>query len=158
MAAADVVVHGIYGPETASPQQAGHQVVIAFVKDQLNLDGVIALPDSIWPLYNNGEREEILAGLPSCDQWGIIPEGPINIDRPNPFAWQVGATGSSSDDAGDKEKEDSADDVVRFSSAMPGLGASPPGGGKQGPPTVVGQATAGGSRWRRQRVIIGLNE
>lgn len=104
---------GLRDPRRLHHNKLDIEVVTSIVKDLLNPAGVIAFPDSVRPLYNELEREEILAGLPACDHWGILPEGPIDVDRPNPFAWHVGAAGSSSDDADDEEKEEekSADEV-----------------------------------------------
>lgn len=42
-------------------------------------------PFSVQMLHADGACEAFLEGLPECDKWGVVPKGPGDIGRPNPF-------------------------------------------------------------------------
>jgi hypothetical protein len=46
-------------------------VLARLVSEICNSRAANPLPPGVFPLYNNTKRNEILASMPKCDEWGI---------------------------------------------------------------------------------------
>lgn len=75
-----------------------HDTITAILREFFELEGTIALPESVHPLYDDNDHESILASLSTCDRWGIIPEGLPDPECPNLSPWLEEVSDSESED------------------------------------------------------------
>lgn len=110
--------------------KTGEKAVALLIKQLFAIDSVEPLPEFFMPLYENDRHGRILMKILACDRWGLISEGVVNGDHPNPLVGQPCPSGDSAD--GSEDIEDPEDAAWEATSSSSTTEAPPPAGRKHG--------------------------